>query len=204
MPRAGLTPAAVTEEAARLCDEEGFDQLSLSAVAKRCGVAVPSLYKHVGGLAALRREVAAAAAAEFAAVLGRAAIGRAGADALRAVAHAYREYARTRPGCYAALQQAPRPAEDAQAAVVFYRAVEVLIPVVRGFGLADEVLIDVIRSLRSALHGFVDLELRGGFGLPQSTDASFESLVEAMVRMLRNWPQSAGPQQETGEDGPGG
>ncbi|MFD0774950.1 TetR family transcriptional regulator [Streptomonospora algeriensis] len=58
VPRAGLTPAAVTEEAARLCDEEGFDQLSLSAVAKRCGVAVPSLYKHVGGRAALRREVA--------------------------------------------------------------------------------------------------------------------------------------------------
>ncbi|MEE2046880.1 TetR family transcriptional regulator, partial [Nocardiopsis tropica] len=39
MPRAGLTPAVVAEEAARLSDEEGFDSLSLAAVAKRLGVA---------------------------------------------------------------------------------------------------------------------------------------------------------------------
>ncbi|GAA1775537.1 TetR/AcrR family transcriptional regulator [Streptomonospora arabica] len=197
--RAGLSPAAVTEEAARVCDEEGFDRLSLAAVAKRCGVAVPSLYKHVGGLEALRREVATAAAAEFARVLGDAAIGRSGADALRAVARAYRDYARTSPGRYAALQQAPRPEEDEEAAAVFYRSVEVLASILAGFGLPDEALIDVIRWLRGTLHGFVDLELRGGFGLPQSVDGSFEVVVEALVRSLREWPHAGGSEQ-----GPGG
>ncbi|WP_394350113.1 TetR/AcrR family transcriptional regulator [Streptomonospora sp. PA3] len=190
----------MTEEAARLCDEQGFDRLSLAAVAKRFGVAVPSLYKHVGGLEALRREVAMAAAADFAQALGRAAIGRAEADALRAAARAYRDYARAHPGRYAALQQAaPRPGEDDEGAAVFYRSVEVLVPVVRGFGLADEALIDVIRTVRSALHGFVDLELSGGFGLPQGVDASFDVLVEALVRTLRDWPVSAAAQE--GADG---
>ncbi|WP_398695822.1 TetR/AcrR family transcriptional regulator [Streptomonospora wellingtoniae] len=186
----------MTEQAARVCDEEGFDRLSLAAVAKRCGVAVPSLYKHVGGLEALRREVGTAAAAEIARVLGDAAIGRSGADALRAVARAYRDYARTRPGRYAALQQAPRPEDDAGAAAVFYRSVEVLASILAGFGLPDEARIDVIRWLRGTLHGFVDLELRGGFGLPQSVDGSFEVVVEALVQTLRNWPRAEDPEQE--------
>ncbi|QBI55068.1 TetR/AcrR family transcriptional regulator [Streptomonospora litoralis] len=191
MPRAGLTPAAVTEEAARICDEQGYDRLSLAAVAKRLGVAVPSLYKHVGGLEALRREVGMAAAADFARVLGDAAIGRAGADALRRVLHAYRDYASTRPGRYAALQRAPRSEVDEEAAAVFSRSMEVLVPVVQGFGLADDVLVDAIRTLRSTVHGFVDLETRRGFGLPQSIDRSFEVLVESLVRTLRDWPASA-------------
>ena len=42
----------------------------------------------------------------------------------------------------------------------------------------------VIRGLRSALHGFVDLEITGGFGLPEDVEASFALLVEVFVRTL--------------------
>ncbi|WP_046468018.1 TetR/AcrR family transcriptional regulator [Allosalinactinospora lopnorensis] len=190
MPRAGLTPAVLAEEAARIADEEGFDRLSLAAVAKRVGVAVPSLYKHVRGVEGLRREVAVRCAREFGERLGRAAMGRSHDDALRAVATAYREYARTHPGRYAALQRAPSP-QDEEASAAFYVGVEAMVSVMRGFGLPDSDAIDAIRALRSALHGFVELEARGGFGLPQSTEHSYRILVEALIRALRDWPRSA-------------
>ena len=39
----------------------------------------------------------------------------------------------------------------------------------------------LIRTVRSALHGFVSLEASGGFGLPDDVDASFETLVDVLI-----------------------
>ena len=64
-----------------------------------------------------------------------------------------------------------------------------MVAIVRGFGIPEESVIDVIRTLRSALHGFVDLETRGGFGLPQSVDTSFAVLLDGLVKALKNWPK---------------
>lgn len=189
MPRAGLTPVVVAEEAARLSDEEGFDSLSLAAVAKRLGVATPSLYKHVDGLAGLRGEVALLGANGLGEAVQRAAVGRSGADALRAAADAYRRYAHAHPGRYVALQQLPRWA--GATAKPSTSPVEVLAAVLRGFGIAEDQMVHAIRALRSALHGFVDLEVQGGFGLPEDVDETYALLVEGFVRAFHGWPGTA-------------
>ncbi|OLT30079.1 transcriptional regulator [Nocardiopsis sp. CNR-923] len=192
----------MAEEAARLVDDRGLDALSLTAVAQRFGVAVPSLYKHVDGLAGLRREVALLGAAELGERLRTAATGLAGPDALRAVATAYRRYAHAHPGRYAALQRAPGD-EDHEALKVFAVPVEVLTAVLAGFGIGGGQAVHAVRTVRSALHGFVDLETRGGFGLPESVDESFELLVEGFVRAVQRWPDaaSAGVGTEKGSEG---
>jgi len=41
-----------------------------------------------------------------------------------------------------------------------------------------------VRAVRAALHGFVVLELDGGFGLPDDVDQSFRFLVDALIRSL--------------------
>ncbi|KOX12031.1 TetR/AcrR family transcriptional regulator [Nocardiopsis sp. NRRL B-16309] len=190
MPRAGLTPRVVAEEAARLCDEEGFDALTLASLAKRVGVAAPSLYKHVDGLTALRRDVALLGMAELAEALRGATVGRSGAPALRAAADAYRGYARAHPGRYAALQQAPRP-DDEEAQRVAAGPVSVLAAVLRGFGIGDDQAVHAIRALRSGLHGFVHLEANGGFRLPEDLDESYGLLVEGFVRAFEGWADVA-------------
>ncbi|WP_159945359.1 MULTISPECIES: TetR/AcrR family transcriptional regulator [unclassified Nocardiopsis] len=189
MPRAGLTPALVAEEAARLSDEEGFDALSLAGVAKRLGVATPSLYKHVDGLAGLRREVALLGANALGGELQRAAVGRSGPDALRVTAQAYRRYAHAHPGRYTALQQLPRLARAR--VELSPDPVRVLAAVLRGFGIPEEQLVHAIRTLRSGLHGFVDLETKGGFGLPDDVDETFTLLLEGFARAYERWPSAA-------------
>ncbi len=176
----------MVEEAARVSDEEGYAQLTLAAVAKRLGVTVPSLYKHVAGLDGLRSGLRVRAAREFAEVLGRAVLGRSGPDALRSMARAYRDYARRHPGRYAALQQAPAP-DDPEGQAAAQSVLEVIIAALRGFDLPEEAVIDAIRATRSALHGFVALEADGGFGLPQDVDHSFDVMVEMFVRAFRTW-----------------
>ena len=185
MPRAGLTPDLVVAEAASLVDESGAARLTLAAVAKRVGVALPSLYKHVDGLEDLHGRLAVLAARELGEVLRRAATGRAGADALRAMAEAYRGYAHRRPGRYQYLLRA-RP-EDPRYAAASSEVLDVLLGVFEGYGVHGADAVDAARFLRSTLHGFVSLEAAGGFGIPRSVDRSFERLVGSVDRALASW-----------------
>jgi len=185
MPRAGLSPDAVVEEAGRLVDEVGAGELTLAAVAKRCGVALPSLYKHIAGLDDLHRRLAVATAADLGTTMRRAATGKAGADALRALAKAYRTYAGDHPGRYSYLLRA-RP-DDAAYSEAAKETLDVLVDVLAGYGVRGNDAIDAARYLRSSLHGFVSLELEGGFGLPRNLERSFTRLVDAVDRSLTTW-----------------
>jgi AcrR family transcriptional regulator len=178
-------------EAARVADEVGFERLTLAAVAERFGVAVPSLYKHVDGLEGLRRGLAVLAIRELGDALARA-TRRTGSDGLRAMARAYRRYARAHPGRYAATLRAPDP-RDEQAGAAATEVLGTVLLVLGGYGLSGDDAVDAARALRSALHGFVALEALGGFGLPRDVERSFERLVEIFDAALRTWNPTAGP-----------
>ncbi len=190
MPRAGLTPLRVVQEAETLADEVGLPGLTLVALASRLGVRMPSLYKHIDGLDALRREIAVRARTELASVLARAAVGQAGPDALRAMCFAYRAWALRHPGRYAATVPAPDP-DDAENVQASNAIVGIALDVLAGFGLSGDDAIDATRALRAGLHGFVSLEQAGGFGLPADINRSFGRLVSALIAAAGTWSASA-------------
>ena len=182
--RRGLTPAAVADTAGRLADRDGFDALTLGAVAAELGVRTPSLYNHVDGLPGLRRALALHGLQELGEAIRDAAVGRSGDDAVVALADAYREYARRRPGLYAALQRAPEPG-DADVEEAGARLLAPVFAALRGSGLEGVEAIHAARALRSAMHGFVDLERMGGFGIDLDLDESYRRTVAAVAAGLR-------------------
>jgi AcrR family transcriptional regulator len=186
MPRAGLSTERVVTEAALVVDEGGFEQFTLAALAQRLGVALPSLYKHVGGVDDLRRELAVAGMRELGTRLGRAAMGRTGHDALAAVAHAYRQFATDRPGLYAATTRAPSP-DDEEHTAVAQDALNVALAVMRSYGIEGHDAVHAIRIYRSALHGFVTQEAGGAFGMPESVDESFRRMIDVLHLGLSQW-----------------
>ncbi|HEY2644617.1 MAG TPA: TetR-like C-terminal domain-containing protein [Galbitalea sp.] len=184
MPRAGLSEDRVVEEAELLTDEGA--PVTLAALAARLGVQVPSLYKHVAGADALQQLIATRAKNELADVLARASVGKAGPDAVAALAIAYRDWATAHPGRYASTLRAPdksNPAEVEAGA----RAVQIMFDALAGYGLTGEDAIDATRIFRAALHGFVALRAVGGFGMP-GVDRTFDQLVAVLQRSLANWP----------------
>lgn len=189
-PRPRLSTASVVDAAIELVDQEGRGALTLAAVAKRTGVATPSLYKHVSNLESLQQKVAARVTGELARVLSAAVAGRSGEDALRWVAHAYRDYALAHPGRYAMTQRVP-DARDPDHQAAGEQAVNALLAALRGYGLDGEDAIDATRLTRSALHGFVSLQVDDGFGLPQDVGRSFERLISALHVSLSNWGEVA-------------
>jgi AcrR family transcriptional regulator len=176
----------VVTAAAELADEAGFNRLSLAALAARLGVRLPSLYKHIDSLDGLRRDVAVLAVTELGAVMSAAAIGRAGSDALRAVANAYRHYGQAHPGRYAATVRAPA-ADDAEHTAAAESVLRVVLAVLAGYGLSGNDAIDATRALRATLHGFVALEAGGGFGMPVDVDRSYTRLVDGFDATLHRW-----------------
>ena len=187
MPRVGLSTAAVVAAAAEIADAEGLDRLTLARVAAAAGVRTPSLYNHVESLDDVRRRVALLALRDLADALRDAAVGRAGDDALAATADAYRAYARRHPGRYAATQRAPSEGDEEMRAAA-KGAVDVVLAILRGYGLEGDDAIHAARGVRSALHGFVALEAGGGFGIPVDLDESYARMVRALARGLRDAP----------------
>lgn len=104
MPRVGLTTDRLVEAAAELADEVGFDNVSISALARRFGVKDASLYSHVRSLRELRTRLALLVGGEMIDRIAVAVVGLAGKEALVAFSGAYREYALRHPGRYAATQ----------------------------------------------------------------------------------------------------
>ncbi|MFI1171944.1 TetR/AcrR family transcriptional regulator [Streptomyces melanogenes] len=189
MARAGLTAERVTAAAAELADEIGFDNVTLSALARHFGVKDASLYSHVKNVRDLRTRVALLAGGELIDEIAVAVAGRSGRDALVAFADAYRAYALAHPGRYAATQIRVDPAAVADAPAM-RRTVEITYGMLRGYGLAEPDLTDAVRLLRSTFHGYISIEAQGGFNHVRDVEASWRRAVEALHVLLEHWPAS--------------
>lgn len=204
MVRAGLSAAVLVEAASAMADETGIEKVTLSALARRFGVKDASLYSHVRNLRDLRVRVALLASEEMTGRIADAVAGRSGKEALVAFADAYRAYALAHPGRYAATQMRFEPEEVADSAG-FRRSVELTYGMLRGYGLREPDLTDAGRLLRSSFHGFVHLELGGGFGHSRAVAESWSRALDALHVALENWPSrdgtEDGAEDSTEDDG---
>ncbi|MFF4014777.1 TetR/AcrR family transcriptional regulator [Streptomyces sp. NPDC001843] len=194
MARAGLTPDRLARAGAELADEVGFDQVTVSALARRFDVKVASLYSHVKNSQDLKTRIALLALEELADRGATALAGRAGKDALAALANVYRDYAREHPGRYAAARLRLDPATAAASAGA--RHAGMTRAILRGYDLTEPDQTHAVRLLGSVFHGYVSLELGGGFShsAPDSQE-SWTRILDALDALLRNWPANQTPDQ---------
>ncbi|RZB15784.1 TetR/AcrR family transcriptional regulator [Streptomyces sp. F001] len=187
MARVGLTPERLALAGAELADEVGFDQVTVSALARRFDVKVASLYSHLKNSQDLRTRIALLALEELADRAADALAGRAGKDALIAFADVYRDYAREHPGRYAAAQLRLDPETAAAGAGV--RHAQMTRAILRGYDLAEPDQTHAVRLLGSVFHGYVSLETAGGFShsAPDAQE-SWTRILDALDALLRNWP----------------
>lgn len=183
--RPAVTADAIVEAAGRIADAEGLDSLTLSKVAAELGVSQPAMYKHVSGVEDLLRRLALLARQMLARRLGEAAVGRSQDQAVEAAAAAWRAFVKEHPGIYAATDRHPLAGyPDLEQAVA--DIISILTRIVAGFGLTDEEAEHGAWSLRSALHGFVVLEVERGHPGPLDLDESFARMVRLICGGLRD------------------
>lgn len=180
----GLTLEQVVQAAAEVANRDGFHALTLSSVASTLGIRPPSLYNHVDGLDGLRRQLTIHASGMLTAELTDSIEGLSGTEALRAIAEQLRSFAHRNPGLYDSFLPAPTPEEDPEVAAALAQPVHVVASVLTGMGIDAADMIPLIRALRASIHGFVHLELRGGFGLPDVIDDSFTTTIDLVIEAI--------------------
>ncbi|MGW5355467.1 TetR/AcrR family transcriptional regulator [Streptomyces sp. NPDC004031] len=179
-----LTPAAVVDVALGIVDEHGPDGLTLAAVAHGCGVATPSLYKHVASLGELRTLVGARVLEEVTDLIATTVLGTGGDEAVTGLMRAYRAYAAAHPKRYAALPMDPLHDPIQEAAGT--KLVGVMYATLRGYGLEGPAAVHATRRLRVLVHGFASLQTGGGFGLPEDLDDTYDQLIQMYLASLRS------------------
>ncbi len=196
MPRAGLTRGRLVRAGAELADEVGIDAVTPSELARRFDVRVASLYSHLDGAADLRTGIALLALEEMTDRAADAVAGRAGREAVTAFAEVYRDYARTHPGRYAAARTPLDPATAAASAGP--RHARLLRSALRTYDLGEPGETHAVRLLGSLLHGFVSLELAGGFDHSRPAPAeTWDWLLDALDVLLRQPPPDHPTPQES-------
>lgn len=179
MSRRSLDKAVILQAAIELADDMGLEQVTLSSLAQRLGIKSPSLYNHIDGMQGLRRELALHGLQLLCDAMTRASVGKAGEKALFSIGIAYVAFVREHPGLYEATQPAPDQVDE-ELMAESHRIVQLLLDVLDEYQLERGDALHIVRGLRSMLHGFASLELRGGFGLKLDTD-------ESLARMLRTY-----------------
>jgi len=179
----------VLEVSIALADAKGFGAVTLASVADQLGIRIPSLYNHISGLPGLRQAMTLWGLRQLGEQMRRAAVGKAGDEAIISIAHAYRAFALAHPGIYSATLRA---ADEPDLAAASQEILDVVLAVLEPYGFSPDDRLHVVRGLRSVLHGFVALETSGGFGLALDRDESFRRLVELFVHGLRVWQPGQG------------
>lgn len=187
MTRAGITPERLASAGAELADRVGFDEVTVSALARHFGVKVPSLYSHLKNSRDLKTRIALLALAELADRAALALAGRSGKEALVALGNVYRDYAREHPGRYTAARLRLDPPTAAASAGP--RHTEMIRAILHGYHLDETEQTHAVRLIGSTFHGYISLEMAGGF--EHSTPDSHQSwtrIMDALDALLRAWP----------------
>jgi AcrR family transcriptional regulator len=168
--------------------------LSVNAIAKELGVSGPALYRYFANRDELLAELVVDTYHDFAAALAAATApgpGLTPVRRLRALAEAWRGFARAQPHRYQLMFAPPLPGYDAHSEPLVAASQRVMAVAMDVYGgepgaSADGADPDVLARVVAAwyrLHGFVGLELGGNFGsMGMDADAVFRREVDALVR----------------------
>ncbi|MCV7049179.1 TetR/AcrR family transcriptional regulator [Mycobacterium heidelbergense] len=187
LSRDGIVDGALT-----FLDREGWDSLTINALATQLGTKGPSLYNHVDSLEDLRRAVRIRVIDDIITMLNRVGEGRARDDAVLVMAGAYRSYAHHHPGRYSAFTRMPLGGDDPEYAAATRGAARPVISVLSSYGLGGEDAFHAALEFWSALHGFVLLEMTGVMD-DVDTDALFTDMVLRLARGLEGLNRRTAP-----------
>lgn len=180
-----LSRDVIVNAALTFLDREGWDALTINALAAQLGTKGPSLYNHVSSLDDLRRSVRKRVVGDIIGMLGTVGQGRTRDDAVLVMAGAYRSYAHHHPGRYSAFTRMPLAGgDDPEFTAVARETAEPILAVLASYGLEGEDAFYAALEFWAALHGFVLLEMTGVMaGI--DVDAVFSDMVLRLATGMR-------------------
>ena len=153
----------------------------MNQLAESLGIKTASLYRHVSGLDDVISEVGMYALSSQMEAQLKAVEGLHGADAVRALAHAYRQYALEHPELYQIILSMHRISNKKMESHS-YMIPEPMMRVLDDFGLSETEKRHWQRILRCFMHGFIEQEEAGYFVYyPENREETYRLGIECFL-----------------------
>lgn len=184
MARKGLDSKIIISTAAQLVEEKGYDNFSLNELAVKLGVKTASLYNHIEGIGEVNSKVSIIAVSRLHQMLEQSIAGKERDQALLSLTLAYRDFAKANPELYKAVIKL-RSSDDDQLKESGAQMVEPIMTVLKKYSLDEWDMIHFSRALRSAIHGFVEMEEAEFFRKHDANiDESYKKMIEGYILIL--------------------
>lgn len=182
--RRRLNRDVIVREAAALCDEFGFEKLSIAALADRLGVRPPSLYNHIKSLDDVYRQMAVMGARLWTESIRKSVESSSADQKIRAIADASRAFAREEPTLFFCATR-----KFADSGNEYLEAARPMM------SIATEVYSDMAINpekqdlaeylFRCLIAGFISLEANNGLQPAQDLDKLFSDLIDLAQSALK-------------------
>jgi AcrR family transcriptional regulator len=187
MARKGLDSEMIIVTAAQLVEEKGYANFSLNELAAKLGVKTASLYNHIESIREVNSKISRLAVSRLHQILENAIFEKNRDQALMSLSMSYRNFAKDNPELYKAVIRLPST-EDDQLKESGAKVVEPMITVLKCYDLDGPELIHLSRTLRSAIHGFVEMEEAGFFRrLDANIDESYKKMITGYILLLNGY-----------------
>ncbi len=183
--RAQINFVKILETAIDICNEEGYEQLTLSCISERLGIKTPSLYNHIQGLSDLKQKMANYGLKMLYDSIIHSVIGCIGDEAITSASKVYIEFVSKNPGLYSSISKVPDPYEI-EFDELSNQLVQVFIKLLGVYNLTDEESIYAVRGLRSLLHGFSAIQIDNGFRMNYSQEDSLDFIINTFMEGLKH------------------
>ncbi|SDO25222.1 transcriptional regulator, TetR family [Paenibacillus sp. yr247] len=179
-----LTKDKIIAAALEFANDIGVRELTFPRLAEKLGIKYPSLYNHYPNLEELRTDMAAWLFRLLNEEVGRSLIGKSRGAAVSIYATAYRNLAMKYRGSYELLTSIPKQGNKSLYEESSKHAA-ILMQILESFELDRAALIHKSRFLRSAIHGFISLNILGFLQteIAVSTEESFLNMISDIIAL---------------------
>lgn len=191
MPKKGLNQTAILQAAVALVEEKGYDSFSLRELAARLDVKPSSLYNFVQGVEEINSMVALHAADMLHEVLEKAVEGKDADTAFVDGTSAYLDFAQNNRELYRALIRMPA-SDDEKIVRAAFASYAPLRAVIRSYDIGEPDTLHFLRSLRSFMHGYVELIGNGFMQRGIATrEETWNLVIQEFLRRLKEGKKDA-------------
>jgi AcrR family transcriptional regulator len=177
-----LNAQDVVAAAIRVLEANGPDAFGISRVATELKIKPASMYNHVASADALANAVALDGNRQIYAFLKAEIEGMTDPrEQLRSLAVSLRQWAPKNRGLYEHIARVEPNYADPDAAAILDGILSLFDQPLNVLGIADDQRVHAMRTIRSALHGFVILEASGQFQFQEAADDSFQWMVDGLI-----------------------
>ena len=184
MPKTKIDRETIIREAAHIANETGIENLSLKTLAAKLGVKPPSLYNHVDGLDDLKQQIMLYGWKEMEDRIIQAVIGLTGYDAIRAMCHAFHQYATENQGIFSAMLWYNQY-ENEQTREATLKMFSVFLKITKSLNISQDNCAHLVRMFRGFLEGFTLLENHHAFGNVQPIEDSFHLSIDILIEGMK-------------------